>query len=319
MKQKVLITGSVGFIASNFIRRALYLKSPYSFVSIDKIQKPANIYINKSHQFYIGDISNSHFINTVFEIERPNIVINFAAETHVDNSIKDNHPFIISNILGTQVIIDACVKYQTERLIQISTDEIYGHLESENEPGWTEESSANPRNPYAASKLSAELLVKAAHHTHGLQYNITRSCNNYGPRQTPDKLIPKIIKHILNNKKMPIYGQGLQIRDWMFVYDKCSAILKILESAKPNETYNISAGQELSNIEIFQRICNIMNRGHSQIEFIDDRKGHDFRYSVDSSKLKSLGWNPEYKLNDGLVETINWYNLNQWALNDSKE
>lgn len=316
--KKVLVTGTGGFILSNFIRYAIYEKSPYTFISIDKVRKSSvldNIYFNKNHKFYIGDVSDDHFVNVIFEAERPDIVINGAAESFVDASINNARPFITSNILGTQVLIDASLKWGVEKFMQISTDEVFGHLESENAPSWTENSPLNPRNPYSASKAAAELLVQAAHQTHGLNYVITRSCNNYGPRQDPEKFIPKIIKHILENKKVPVYGAGMQIRDWMYVDDNCSAILKILSDGKNNEIYNISAGQELPNIEVFQRICNEMGGGYDQLEFTTERPGHDFRYSIDSSKLRDLGWTPKYKFNDGIKLTINWFNSNKWFLN----
>lgn len=316
--KKVAVTGSGGFIFSNFIRHAIYEKAPYTFVSIDKVRKSSvldNIYFNKNHKFYIGDISDDHFVNVIFEAERPDIVINGAAESFVDASINNAKPFITSNILGTQVLIDASLKWGVEKFVQVSTDEVLGHLESENSPAWTEDAPLNPRNPYAASKASAELLVQAAHHTHGLNYIITRSCNNYGPRQDPEKFIPKVIKHILEGKKVPVYGAGMQIRDWMYVEDNCSAILKILSDGKNNEIYNISAGQELPNIEVFQRICNELGEGYNLIEFVKERPGHDFRYSIDSSKLRNLGWAPKYKFSEGIKLTINWLNNNKWFLN----
>lgn len=274
-KKKVLITGSGGFIFSNFIRQAFYNKhhKDFNFVSIDKVRKSHaiyNIYTNENHKFYIGDIADAHFINVIFEIERPDIVLNAAAESYVDNSIDNAAPFITSNVMGTQVLIDAALRWGVERFIQISTDEVYGHLESENDPAWPEAAPLAPRNPYAATKASAELLVKAAHHTHGLQYNITRSCNNYGPRQDPEKFIPKIIKHVLEGKKVPVYGQGQQVRDWLHVADNCDAIMTIITKGKPNETYNIAANQEFSNIEVFHEVCKIMGRGDDLLEFVKD-------------------------------------------------
>lgn len=315
---KILVTGSGGFIFSNFIRYIIYNKLDYNLVSIDKIKKFKvldNVYTNKNHKFYIGDISDAHFINVIFEIEKPDIVINGAAQSFVDSSIHDVHPFITSNILGTQVIIDACLKWNVKKLVQVSTDEVFGHLEKETDPAWDELAPLNPRNPYSASKASAELLIKAAHHTHGLTYNITRACNNYGPRQDPEKFIPKIIKHILEKKSVPVYGKGSQIRDWIHVFDKCAAIIKIIQEGKDNEIYNISANQEYSNVEIFQIICNKLGRGHGLLEFVKDRPGHDFRYSVNSSKLRGLGWKPEFKFaKEGIHSTVQWYLNNQWFL-----
>ena len=303
-RKTILCTGSGGFIFSNFMRYAIAQKKlDYNFVSIDKVQRNKamdNVYTNKSHKFYIGDIADAHFMSVIFEIERPDIVINGAAESHVDKSIEDAQPFLRSNIIGTQVVIDNCLKWGVEKLIHISTDEVYGHLDNEAAPGWAEDAPLAPRNPYAASKAASELLVKAAHNTHGLTYNITRSCNNYGPRQTADKFIPKIIKSIISKTPMPVYGQGLQVRDWMHVFDNCEAIIAILEKGQPNETYNISAGQEFSNIEIFQEVCNTLGEGHNLVEFVKDRPGHDFRYSIDSSKLRQIGWEHQFKFKDGI-------------------
>lgn len=314
--KKVLITGTCGFIFSNFVRRAIYEKQPYSFVSIDRVGGNANLlYQNKNHTFHLADLRDNHIIDKIFQFERPDIVIHGAAESFVDTSLTDPNSFVTSNVLGTQVVINACVKHNVERLIYVSTDEVYGQLLSESEQAWDEEAPLDPRNPYSASKAAGELMVKAAHHSHGLIYNITRSSNNYGPRQTPEKLIPKAIKCILHGQKIPVYGQGLQIRDWTHVYDNCAAIMTVLNHGKPNQVYNISANQEFPNIEVIQKICNAMGKGHDLISFIEDpRKGHDFRYSVDSSKIKELGWKPTYKFKEGIVETVEWYKINQWML-----
>jgi dTDP-glucose 4,6-dehydratase len=217
--------------------------------------------------------------------------------------------------LGTQVIINSCVKNKVDKLIYISTDEVYGQLTDESAESWKEDAPLNPRNPYSATKAAGELLVKAASESFGLKYNITRSSNNYGPRQFPEKLLPKTIKCILENKPIPIYGQGLQIRDWTHVYDNCSALFAILNSGKDNETYNISANQEFTNLEVIQSVCNAMGKGHDLISFVEDpRKSHDFRYSVNTSKLRALGWKPTTKFKDGIVDTVNWYLNNQYFL-----
>ena len=318
-KKKLLITGSCGFIFGNFIRKVLYsCKDQYEVVSIDRVQDSAinSIYNNKGHTFHVADIRDQHVMNVIFQFERPDIVIHAAAETFVDTSLTDPNSFTSSNVLGTQNIINCCTKFGVEKLVYISTDEVYGQLTSESEAAWTEDSPMNPRNPYAATKAAGELLVKAAHHSHGLIYNITRSSNNYGPRQYCEKLVPKVIKNIVEGKKIPIYGQGLQIRDWTHVFDNCQAILNILNNGKDNEIYNIAANQEFTNIEVIQKICNVMNKGHDLISHIEDPRGggHDFRYSVDSTKLKQLGWKPSYKFKDGIVDTIEWYMNNQWFL-----
>lgn len=314
-KKKLLITGHCGFIFGNFVRLLGRLPSNYEYeiVGVDRISGDVNtIYKNRGLTFYPTDIRDQHVMDKIFQFEKPDFVIHGAAESHVDNSLVDPNVFITSNVLGTQVVINCCLKNKVEKMIYISTDEIYGHLASESEPSWKEDAPLNPRNPYSASKASGELLVKAAHQSYGLTYNITRSSNNYGPWQTPDKLIPKIIGCILKDQKVPIYGQGRQIRDWTYVSDNCSAILKILEQGKPNETYNISANLELSNIEVAQKICNIMERGHPLIEFVQDRPGHDFRYSIDTTKIKELGWTSQVKLRDGLEATIGWFVKNSW-------
>lgn len=320
-KKKLLITGSAGFIFANFIRHLIYNKNKYDIVSIDKISSPYslhNVYANKGHTFYVGDISDAHFIDIIFQLEKPDIVINGAAESRVDDSIYNAQPFVQSNVMGTQVLIDACLKHGVDRFFQISTDEVLGQLDNEHDEAWNEESETQPRNPYAATKTCAELLVQAASITHGLKYNITRACNNFGPRQSVKNLIPKIIKSILNNEKMPIFGHGRELREWMYVIDKCEAIKTIIEKAPPNEIYNISTNWELSNLELFNKICNIMGKGHDLLTFIEDPRGggHDFRYSIDSTKLRDLGWKPQFKFSDSLQKTIQWYVNNQWFLKE---
>lgn len=317
-KKKILCTGTGGFIMGNLVRNAIFNKAPYEFVSIDKICKKStlnNMYSNKNHTFHIGDIADEHFIDVIFEYEKPDIVLHGAAETFVDDSLKEPNKFIHSNVLGTQVLINAAVKSGIEKFVYLSTDEIYGQLKDDKESSWTEESSPNPRNPYAASKLAGEYLLKAASESFGLNYNITRSSNNYGPRQTPEKLIPKIIKCILEGKKFPIYGKGAQMRDWLHVFDNCAAIMKVVESGKYGETYNISANQEYSNVEVVQLICNAIGKGHDLLEFIEDpRMSHDFRYSISSKKMKELGWEPRWKFKDGIVQCAEWFVNNQFFL-----
>ena len=285
MKKKILITGGAGFIFSNFIRNLLYKRNDFTIVNIDNLSSPHsfnNLYANKGNILHVGDVSDSSFVDSIFQIEKPDIVIHGAAQSRVDDSIASAVPFIKSNVLGTQVMVDAALKYDIDRFILISTDEVFGHLESEDDDPWVEGDITNPRNPYAASKMCSELVVKAAHVTHGLKYNITRSCNNLGPRQSIKNLIPKIIKCILNKEKMPIYGEGKQVREWIHVFDNCAAIMTILENGAMNETYNISTNWEISNIELFIKICDILGGGHDLVKFIPDpRPGHDFRYSID--------------------------------------
>jgi dTDP-glucose 4,6-dehydratase len=322
--KKVLVTGTCGFIFSNFIRKSIYDQNQkrsedraYTFVSIDRVTANAinSMYWNKNHTFHIGDIRDSHVMDVIFQFEKPDIVIHGAAETFVDTSLKDPNSFVTSNVLGTQVVINSCLKHKVERMIYISTDEVYGQLTSESEAAWKEDAILNPRNPYSASKAAGELMVRAAHQTHGLIYNITRSSNCYGPRQLPEKLVPKAIKCVLDGEKIPIYGQGQQIRDWTYVADNCTAIMAVLDRGKPNEIYNISANQEFTNIETINLVCNAMGKGHDLISFIPDpRTGHDFRYAIDTTKIRELGWKPSYKFKDGIKDTVQWYLDNQWFL-----
>lgn len=308
--KKVLITGSCGFVFGNFLRKAVYEKQPYQLVSVDRVNEKSinSMYWNKNHIFHVADIRDQHVMNTIFQFEQPDIVIHGA-----DDSSTDSNSLVTSNVLGTQVIIDCCVKHKVNKLIYISTNEVYGQLTNETDPGWKEDAPLNPRNLYSATKAAGELMVKAAHQSSGLIYNITRSSNNYGPRQAAEKLIPKVIKCVLGGEKIPLYGQGLQIRDWTHVYDNCAAIMNIINRGIPNGTYNIAANQELTNIEVVQKICNTMGKGHELMSFIPDpRLNHDFRYSADSSKLRELGWKPNFKFKEGIVNTVEWYMSNQW-------
>ena len=314
MKKKLLITGSGGFIMSNFIRKSLYEGFPYSVVSIDNVEKTSilnNIYSNKNHQFYIGDVTNSHFLNIIFELEKPDIVLHASAETPNSQSLNNSTKFINSNILSTQNIIDLCIKYKIDRLIYTSTDKIYGSLP---DGSASEEDMPKPENLYAASKLSAEMLIEAAHRNYGLSYNIMRSSNIYGPRQTANKLIPLIIKNILNNQITKIVNQGKQLREWTHVQDNCSAILDILNKGEYNKIYNISSNHEFSTIEIFNEVANLMEKGHNLISFEDDNSYHALRYSSNSNKIRNIGWKPSFKFRDGLKHTVSWYLNNQWFL-----
>lgn len=316
-RKRILLTGSAGFIYSNFVRKVIFQKEPYELYSVDKIANSSmlnNIFQNKLHEFFLADICDEHVMDKIFEYIRPEIVIHGAAETAVDKSINDPTIFAKSNVVGTQVLLNLAVKHKVEKFIFQSTDEVFGALSSIDDLSWTEESPINPRNPYSASKAACELLVKAAHNTYDLPFIIVRSCNNYGMRQTPDKLIPRVIKCIINKDKIPVYGEGLQIRDWMYTDDNGSAILKLLEKGELNEVYNISANEEYTNIDIIKNICDIMGEGHKLISYVKDRPGHDFRYSVNSEKIRKLGWKPVYKFKDGLAKTIEWYIANSFYL-----
>jgi len=305
--KKILVTGTCGFIFSNFVR-LIRDSSEYTFVGIDKLIEEHNVKnVDPNLPLYIGDIADEHFMNRVFSIEKPDIVIHGAAESFVDNSIKKALPFIHSNVLGTQIVVDMCMKYNVEKLMYISTDEVYGQLTSTHHESWTEKTPINPRNPYSASKAAGELIVKAANQTHGLDYIITRCSNNFGPRQPPRNLVPKIITSVLSYNKIPIHGTGEQRREWIYVNDHCDAIMFLMNNGKLNEIYNIGSGNECSNIEMVYKICDVIGYGKDFIEHISDRPGHDFRYSIDFSKIKELGWQPKYTFEQGIIDCVKWY------------
>lgn len=316
--KKVLVTGSCGFIFSNFMRKVMRENLSYKFASVDKVLAPYNRYnveLNKDHTFYMGDIADIIFMDNVFAIEKPDIIIHGAAESFVDDSIRSAGPFIHSNVVGTQVLVDLALKHKVEKFVYISTDEVYGQLKNKEDPSWTESSPIQPRNPYSASKAAGELIVQAANQTHGLNYNITRCCNNYGPSQPPRNLIPKIISCAINGNAVPIHGNGKQFREWIYVDDHCSAIMKVVKSAPINEIYNIGSGVEHTNLEMVQKICKLFPQNSVNVNFVKDRPGHDFRYSVDCSKIKSLGWSPSHSFDEGIKKCVQWYVENPWYLN----
>lgn len=308
---KLLCTGAGGFVFSNFVRNIRKNQHGYSIVSIDKCTQPNvlnTIYANKGCPLYIGDVADPHFVDIIFQIEKPDFVIHGAAE-----SFGEARNFVHSNVMGTQIIVEACVKHKVKKLVYVSANQVYGVLGSNDVP-WSEVSPLNPRNSYSATKAAGEFLVQAAANTYGLNYNIVRPCNNYGPRQSKRNLIPTIVANILHNTEVPIYGQGAQIRDWIHVQDNCNAILNILEKAPVGETYNISAKQEFSNIEVFHEVCNVLGRGHDSVSFVEDKPGHDFRYSLTNDKIRELGWEPSFKFKDGLAHAVRWYEKNQWFI-----
>lgn len=311
--KKILVTGSCGFIFSNFIQKVLKEEPDYTFVGIDKLVNPYNFHNLVSHpnyRFYPGDIADDHFIDCIFRLEKPDIVINGAAESFVCASIVNAKPFIDTNVYGTQVLTEAAIKYGVDRFVQISTDEVYGHLRM-NDAAWTEETSPLPRNPYSVSKYASELVVYAANQAHGLQYNITRSCNVFGPRQPFRNLVPVVIGSIFDKMPVPIHGTGLNRREWLYVENKCDAIMHVVKHAPANETYNIGPGLELSNLEMVEAIGKRMKRLY-HVQHVEDRKGHDFRYSIDCTKIKDLGWTPKFDFETGLEKTLAWYENNQW-------
>ena len=312
---KILVTGGLGFIGSNFCRYILTKYSDYEIINIDKMgigANPANLKDlenEKRYKFIKGDIRDSELINKI--IKQVDAVVNIAAETHVDRSIANPTTFIQNNTLGTFTLLEAIRKHNDNaRLIQVSTDEIYGETK---EGSFKENDRPKPSNPYSASKAAADMFVLTYHRTYGLDTIISRCTNNYGPYQFPEKLIPKTIIRASLNLKIPIYGSGKNVRDWIYVLDHCEALNILLQNGEPGEIYNISSGNEYENIELVKRILKIMNKDESLIEFVEDRPGHDIRYSLNSSKIRSeLGWKPNHNFEDALQETVKWYLKNQW-------
>lgn len=318
---KVLITGGAGFIGSNFVRYMAETHPDYELINLDALTYCGNLENlegmedNENYTFIKGDICDSKLVNKL--IIDCDYIIHFAAESHVDRSIEDPEIFIKSNILGTQVLLDAAKKHGVKKYLQVSTDEVYGTLGKEGY--FTEETPIQPNSPYSASKAGADLMVRAYGETFDLPVNITRCSNNYGPYQFPEKLIPLMISNALENKELPIYGDGKNIRDWLHVYDHCTAIDLVLHKGKLGEVYNIGGHNEKQNIEIVKLILDNLDKPESLIKFVDDRLGHDRRYAIDSDKIrKELGWKPKYTFETGIVETINWYLDNQDWMNKVK-
>jgi dTDP-glucose 4,6-dehydratase len=316
---KILVTGGAGFIGSNFIKYMLDKYPNYDLINFDYLTYSGNlenlksIEDNPNYNFIKGSILDTELIMNVSE--DVDYIINFAAETHVDRSIKTPSIFIESNIRGTQNLLEAGKKNKIEKFIQISTDEVYGSLTAEG--SFKETNHLLPNSPYSASKAGADLMVRAYNETFDLPINITRCSNNYGPYQFPEKLIPLMINNALNEKLLPVYGDGKNIRDWLHVYDHCTAIDLVLHKGENGEIYNIGGNNEKMNIEIVKLILDYLNKDESLISFIKDRLGHDRRYAIDSQKIQDeLGWKPKYKFEDGIKETIQWYLDNQKWLNN---
>ena len=305
---KLLVTGGLGFIGSNFILKLLTENSNYEIINVDAElfgadhKNLSEIKNSKKYHFEKGNITNKKFMEE--QIANCDAVINFAAETFVDRSINDANPFLVSNIRGAYTILDIITK-QKKRMIQISTDEVFGSLINGTA---TEQSKLNPSSPYAATKAAAELLVNSYSVTYDSDVIITRCTNNYGPHQFAEKLIPKTIILANQNRKIPIYGKGTNIRDWIYVDDHCDAVLMVLLNGKAGESYNISANNEIDNLTVVRKILEIMNKSEDLIDFVEDRPGHDFRYSMDSKKISDeLGWRVKSNFDDGLRKTIQWY------------
>lgn len=315
MSETVLITGGAGFIGSNFVYHMLKEHPDDKIVCVDCLTYAGNMSTladamkNERFVFYKTNICDRAGIYKIFETEHPDIVVNFAAESHVDRSIETPEIFLQTNILGTQVMMDACRKYGIGRYHQVSTDEVYGDLPLDRpDLFFTENTPIRTSSPYSASKASADLLVQAYHRTFGLPVTISRCSNNYGPYHFPEKLIPLTIANCLNDKPLPVYGAGLNVRDWLYVEDHCRAIDLIIHRGREGEVYNVGGHNEMRNIDIVKLICDYLGKPYSLIKHVADRKGHDMRYAIDPTKIHDeLGWLPETKFADGIKKTIDWY------------
>ncbi|MEN0664372.1 dTDP-glucose 4,6-dehydratase [Caldifermentibacillus hisashii] len=309
---KVLVTGGAGFIGSNFVRYMVKKYPEYQIVNLDLLTYAGNLENLKeienkpNYKFVKGDIADHEFINGFFAEEKFDYVINFAAESHVDRSITEPGIFVRTNVQGTQVLLDAAKNIGVKKYLQVSTDEVYGTL---GETGYfTEETPLAPNSPYSASKAGADLLVRAYHETYGMPVNITRCSNNYGPFHFPEKLIPLMIINALHDKDLPVYGDGLNVRDWLYVEDHCEAIDTVLHKGVVGEVYNIGGNNEHTNIEIVKTILKHLGKPESLIKFVKDRPGHDRRYAIDATKIRTeLGWEPKHTFESGIKETIDWY------------
>lgn len=317
MNQTILVTGGAGFIGSNFIHYWLENHPQDKIVNLDLLTYAGNkknlqaIENSSNYTFIQGDIRNAALVNRL--MQDIDLVVHFAAESHVDRSIKNPQLFLETNILGTQVLLDGALKHKIKRFHHISTDEVFGSLELESETRFNEQTAYDPRSPYSASKASSDHLVRAYGETYGLPYSISNCSNNYGPYQFPEKFIALIITNLIEGKTIPVYGDGLNVRDWLFVEDHCRAIDSILSTDTLGKTYLIGGlTKDISNLELVKLIVQLMNGDESVIEFVDDRPGHDRRYAVDWSKINNeLGWEPSVTIEGGLLDTIHWYQDHQ--------
>ena len=316
---KILVTGAAGFIGTNFVYYELEKHPEDKIVALDLLTYAGNLKNldgckdNPNFKFVKMDIRDRQAIDKLFEEEKFDIVVNFAAESHVDRSIENPEVFLQTNILGTQVLMDASLKYGVKRYHQVSTDEVYGDLPLDrSDLFFTETTPLHTSSPYSASKASADLLVMAYHRTFGLNMTITRCSNNYGPYQFPEKLIPLMINNARHDKSLPVYGEGLNVRDWLHVYDHCAGIDLVMRNGRNGEVYNIGGHNEKANIEVVKTILKELDKSETLITYVTDRKGHDLRYAIDPSKIENeLGWKPKYNFDTGIKETINWYMDNQ--------
>ena len=321
---KILVTGAAGFIGSNFMYYELDNHPEDEYVALDLLTYAGNlknldgIKDRPNYKFVRMDIRDRENIYKLFEEEKFDLVVNFAAESHVDRSIKDPEVFLRTNIIGTEVLMDACLKYGVERYHQVSTDEVYGDLPLDRpDLFFTEETPLHTSSPYSSSKASADLLVNAYHRTYGLKTTISRCSNNYGPYQFPEKMIPLMINNARHDKSLPVYGDGLNVRDWLHVYDHCSGIDLVMRNGAIGEVYNIGGHNERHNIDVVKTILKTLDKPETLITYVSDRKGHDLRYAIDPTKIETkLGWKPKYNFESGIKETIEWYMNNQEWMDD---
>lgn len=312
-KKKILVTGGAGFIGGNFIQYMVKKYPDYAIYNIDQLTyagdltKHHEIEKKGNYHFIKADISNREAIFSLFQKEKFDYIVHFAAESHVDRSITDPDIFIKTNVLGTQVLLEGAKEIEVEKFVHISTDEVYGELDFDPTVYFTEATPLQPNSPYSASKASSDFLVRAYYETFGLPINITRCSNNYGPYHFPEKLIPLTISRVLNEEKVPVYGDGKNIRDWLHVIDHCSAIDLVLHKGTNGEVYNVGGHNERTNLEVVKTIIKKLGKSEDLIEFVSDRLGHDKRYAIDPSKIMELGWEPTYNFETGIDQTIQWY------------
>ena len=316
--KKLLVTGGAGFIGGNFVQYMINKYPQYEIYNLDgltyagDLTKHCEIYMKENYHFMKADIADRETILPLFEKEKFDYVVHFAAESHVDRSITEPEIFVRTNVLGTQVLLDAAKQIEVTKFVHVSTDEVYGELDFDPTTFFTEETPLQPNSPYSASKASSDFLVRAYHETFGLPVNITRCSNNYGPFHFPEKLIPLTISRVVNNQKVPIYGDGKNIRDWLHVHDHCAALDLVLHKGVTGEVYNIGGHNERTNLEVVKTIITTLGKSEEFIEFVPDRLGHDKRYAIDPTKLEKLGWKPIYTFETGISQTIEWYLDNKW-------
>ncbi len=313
MRKKILITGGAGFIGGNFVQYMVNKYPEYEIYNLDLMTYAGDLTKHQSiekmgnYHFVKADITDVDTIIPLFEKEKFDYVVHFAAESHVDRSIKNPGIFVQTNVVGTHVLLEAAKETKVQKFVHISTDEVYGQLDLNPTSYFTEDTPLQPNSPYSASKASSDLLVRSYHETYDLPINITRCSNNYGPFHFPEKLIPLTITRVLNDQKVPIYGVGNHIRDWLHVYDHCKAIELVLHKGINGEVYNIGGHNERTNLEVAKTIIHTLGKSEKLIEFVPDRLGHDLRYAIDPTKIKRLGWEPTYTFESGIQQTINWY------------